>query len=874
MRPDDRELDEELRAHLALSIRERVERGEEPAAARRAALGEIGPIGEVRDAMHRVWYSRWSDAVVALAGDMRLAVRSLARAPGLAVTVVVTLALGIGANAAIVSVFQEVLLRPLVNRAEDRLVYIHQGAPGLEIDNLTFSVPEIADLKARARSIDTFGDFSTIDLTMIGLGDPRVVHAGVVSGTYFDVMGLRPALGRLLTPADDGPAAAPAVVLTHRFWTNALNADPDIVGRTVRLGGRVATIVGVLEPSLPYPADTELIANVVTSPHHLDATMVTGRTHRMTELFGRLAAGATVEQARAELEALHATLMSEYPEAYPPGGQVRIDVTPLREQVTAAARPVLLILLGAAAFVFVIASSNVANLILARSVRRQGELALRAALGATSAALRRTLLAESLVLCGCGAALGIALAGPLLTLVARYASRFSVRALDVGVDAGLLWIGAGLAMVVALLLAFIPRLPTTQTPAGLGVATSSYRITPATGRRLRAFASAQVACSFVLLAGAGALLTSLASLRTVDTGYDTGQVLAFDLPTAGVGIDDAGELATYREMTRRIAALPGVEGASLGSVVPWRDAGRLGGFQFTVEGRTPAAGEEDPYARMRIVAPRFFGVVGVRLVAGREFTDADGGGDDPVVIVSERLATRLFPGRDVLNRTLWWTDPLWGEPQPRRIVGVVADVDDERVVPGEVLTVYEPVRQRGFAGRLFVRAAGDPYALVPAIAQVVREISPEQPLERPATLADIRAEVLAPDQLHATVVSGLAAVALAVAVVGLAGVVAFSVSTRTREFGLRLALGSTPQGVLATVLREGMTVVAVGMMAGLLGGYALARLVASAVDGVQVPGAAATGLAAVVLAGAALLGTLAPALRASRVNVLQALRTD
>ena len=298
MRPDDRELDDEIRGHLAISVKERIERGEDPEAARRAALLEFGYIPAIRDSMRRVWYGRWFEAVAALLRDIRVGVRSLRRAKGLAATVVVTLALGIGANAAIFSVVRGVLLRPLVNRDEDRLIYIRQSAPGLGVENTTFSVPEIDDFKSRAKTIAAFGDFSTIDFTLIGLGEPRTVKAGVVSGSYFDVMGLRPVLGRLLNASDDGPNAPGAAVLTYRFWTTALESDRSLVGRTISLGALTATIVGVLEPSVPYPADTEIIANVVTSPHHLGATMVTERTHRMTELFGRLAPGVTLERAR------------------------------------------------------------------------------------------------------------------------------------------------------------------------------------------------------------------------------------------------------------------------------------------------------------------------------------------------------------------------------------------------------------------------------------------------------------------------------------------------------------------------------------------------------------------------------------------------
>src|SRR3989454_3321227 len=391
--------------------------------------------------------------------ELKFPARSLSRTKGLAITVVLTLALGIGANAAIFSVVRGVLLKPLVNRDEDRLIYIRQSARGIGAENVTFSVPEIQDLRERVKTLSAFGDFSTIGFTMVGLGEPREVRAGVVGGSYFEVMGLRPVLGRLLDARDDGPNAAGAAVLTYRFWTAALKSDPSVLGKTIRLGARPATIVGVLEPSVPYPAETEIIANVVTSPHHLSATMVTGRVHRMTELFGRLAPGAALESARAELRAVHGAIVKAHPEAYSAKADFRIEAVRLRDQITARARTVLLVLLAASALVFVIACSNVANLILARTVRREGELAIRAALGAGTGALRRTLLAESLLLCGAGATLGVLSARPMVAVLARYASRFSVRALDLTVDSSLLWVGAALAVVAAVLLAFVPRLP-------------------------------------------------------------------------------------------------------------------------------------------------------------------------------------------------------------------------------------------------------------------------------------------------------------------------------------------------------------------------------------------------------------------------------
>src|ERR1051325_5954612 len=414
--------------------------------------------------------------------DLRVAAHSLIRTPGLPIAVVLTLALGIGANTAIFTLVRGVLLKPLVNRDEDRLLYIRQSAPGVDSDNTAFSVPEIQDLRDGVKSLSAFGDFSTIGFTVIGLDQPREVQAGVVGGNYFDVMGLHPVLGRLIEPQDDGPGAAGVVVLTYRFWTTAFKKDPSVIGKAIRLdsgalGNRSATVIGVLEPCVPYPQDTEIIANVVTSPHHLSATMVTGRIHRMTEVFARLAPGATLDQARAELRTVYEVMVKENPEAYSPKANFQIGAKLFHDQITSGARTVLLMLLAASGLVFVIACSNVANLILTRTVRREGELIIRAALGASTGALRRMLLAESLLLCTAGAALGVISAYPMVAILARYASRFSVRALDLTVDSSLLGVGAALAVVAAVILAFVPRLPSADTSSGHSLSPATARIT-------------------------------------------------------------------------------------------------------------------------------------------------------------------------------------------------------------------------------------------------------------------------------------------------------------------------------------------------------------------------------------------------------------
>ena len=820
--------------------------------------------------------------------DLRIAFHSLMRSKGLATIVILTLALGIGANAAIFTLVRGVLLKPLVNRDENRLMYIRQSASSMGEDNTTFSVPEIKDIEASVHSVSEFGDFSTMSFTMVGLGEPRVVQGGVAGGNYFEVMGLRPVLGRLIGPRDGGPDAAGVIVLTYRFWSTVYKKDPGVIGKTVRLssiGDRSATVIGVLEPCVPYPADTEIISNLVTSPHHLSATMVTGRVHRMTELFGKLAPGVTLDQARTELLTAYASMQKDHPEAYPDRDGYRIDAKMLRDQITSGARTVLLVLLAASGLVFIIACSNVANLILARTVRREGELSIRAALGASTGALRRMLLAESLLLCGAGAAIAVMIAQPLVTILARYASRFSVRALDLTVDSSLLWVGVVLAVVAAAILAFVPRLPSANASNGMNLASGSVRITSSTSRRQRIFAVTQIAASFVLLAGACMLITTLIALQTIQTGVDTRHVLAIDVPPPSYGRTPQQVLDFYKEAIRQIDALPGVSETAVGMIAPWRDANDFGvGLQFSGDGHVH--GKDDPRALWRTISPGFFNALGVPIIAGRDFNALDDQDREPVVIVSATLAQSMFPGQDPIGRHVYWTDPVLEFmdgtasekarfTSPHRIIGVAADVDDAHIVPVPTSTIYSSFADGGmYGGHLFIHTTANPYSLVTPVTQIIRQMSADEPVEHAATLEDIRAKVLAPDRLNSLVFGVFAGVALLIAVVGVAGVLAFSVSARTREFGIRLALGSQPENLLKGVVAEGVVMAVVGVLAGAAFGLVVSRVAGSYFGDLKMPGALPVIVSAFVLLGAAVIASMLPAARAARVDVIQALRSE
>jgi predicted permease len=471
-----------------------------------------------------------------------------------------------------------------------------------------------------------------------------------------------------------------------------------------------------------------------------------------------------------------------------------------------------------------------------------------------------------------------------VAILARYASRFSVRALDLTVDSSLLWVGGALAIIAAVILAFVPRLPSANSPNRLSLSSGSVRITSSTSRRQRIFAVTQVAASFVLLAGACMLITTLIALQTARTGLDMRHVLAINVPAMTYGKTPQQVVEFYKESIARIDALPGVKKTAFGMVVPWRDGGF--GLQFSSDGHVPASGEEDPRAQWRTISPGFFAAQGVPILAGRDFNALDGETSEPVVIISETLAKRMFPNQDPVNRHVRWTDPLLRfvpgtDTQklrlvaPHRIIGVTADIDDEHMVPEPTLTVYSTFEESPlFGGRLFIHTGGDPYALVTPVTQVIRGMSADQPVEHAATLEDVRAEVLTPERLNSLVFAVFAAVALAIALVGVAGVLAFSVSARTREFGIRLALGSQPRQLLKGVIAEGAVMAVSGVLAGAAFGYVAARLAGSYLLEVKIPGALPVVLSAFVLMTAAMVASWLPAARTARIDVIQALRAD
>jgi putative ABC transport system permease protein len=807
--------------------------------------------------------------------EARQSVRGLVRSPLFSVTFVITLALGVGVNSAMFSVLYGVLLRPLQNSHADRIIYIRQIAESLGSLNVRFSVPEIDDFRKHARAIETFGTFSILSFTLNGLGDPRQVRAGVVDGDYFGVMGLRPVLGRLLGPNDDGPTAAGAVVLSHRFWI-ALGADPGVVGQSVRLGAREATVVGVLEPAPPYPDDTEVIANVVTSPHHLSATMVTDRQHRMTDLFGRLAPGSTVESARSEIRLMHRRMSAAFPADYPADQSLSVTAVPLLEQMTAHARPSLLLLFGMAACVLLLACANVGGLLMTRLAQRARELSLRVALGASRVRLRASLLLECLVLSLAGAALSIVFALPVARMVASFSERYTVRALDAPLIEAALVFGVIVALVAAAAVALLVPIGTTH-HYQLPQQGSRFGPSRAARRVQHSLVGVQIAISFVVLTGAGLFGSSVIALRDVNTGYNGDHVLALDVPLIPRGGGSSSQ-TFYRELERQVAALPGVTSVAVGSMVPLaEDGGYFNSLEFAAEGAIRPDGMTHR-AHFRSVSPSYLATLGVPLLSGRAFNEGDRVDAEDVVIVSKTLVERVFDGRDPVGRYLRWTDPKMKfggiETTPRRIVGVVGDVRELALERAPEMLIYHPFDQEPLGGRLFVRTSGDPHRLEQAIVKTARALAGHQPVAVRGTLGDIRARVIEPTLVTTLLIGALGIVAAAIAMVGIFGVFAYSVSRRTREFGTRLALGAEPRDITVRVISEALIVCGAGIAIGVGGAFWFGRAMSSMLFGVRPSDPLVHALTAVLLLSVGAAASAIPAIRASRVDPAVSLRTE
>jgi putative ABC transport system permease protein len=878
----ERDLDEELRYHLERQTEENVRQGMPRDAARAAALRALGGVEYRKEQVRDTRGTRWLEE---FAGDVRFAVRGLRRSRGFSTAVILTLALGIGANTAMFTLLRGTLLRPLPNRDGGRLLYLRQSAPGAEQVDLSFSVPEVGDYRT-ARTLSKIAEYSqAVPFTLVGKDGHAVrAHVAVVTGNYFDVLGLDPAFGRLTSAHDDGAATAPVAVVSHRYWMEHFGGDSTIVGRVVRLNEKETTVVGVLQPAPDYPRPTDIFVNTVTSPHHLSATMVTDRNHRMSELFARLAPNATVGQARDELRRIAENMFRDHPDAYQKAAHFEISVTPLRDAMNERASLIFWLLMAAALFVLLIACANVANLTLMRGINREREMVVRAALGAGSARLRRLLLAENLTLALIGAAVGVVVAFAGLKLLVSFAAQFTPRSEEVRVDGLVLAVTLVTTVLVAIALSFVPRvggrhaMSTSLLPTGGGRRTTLGR-----GRQRvqQSLVVAQIAVCMMLLTGAGLLARTIGKLSSVATGVRVDHLLTIDLPLNGDLLNQIMKqpqnLARYERIRDRVAALPGVQSATLSSSAPLRPG--LMDMDVIAENHPIAPNQLTPHARYHAASPGYFATAGIPILAGREFASTDRRESPKVVILSRAFAQQLFGAESPIGKHVAYTGKLL-KMSPftddwRIVVGVAGDTRDRGLENDVTPTIYEPYAQDVIVWTsLVVRTSSDPQIAQPMILHAIRDVEPAQIIDRVATVEQIRDEDVAPRRLNAMFITAFGALAFLIAMVGIAGVLAFSVSSRTSEIGIRMSLGADAARVRRMILGEGGVLLGAGLIVGFAGALFAARVLRGLLFGITPHDPATLAAVACALAAVGLAACWMPAARAARVDPAVALRAE
>jgi len=727
------------------------------------------------------------------------------------------------------------------------------------------------------KSLEEIVEFGDWTFNVLGRGEPHRAVAGLVTANFFEVLGMRPLLGRVLQPQDRGEGAEPVAVLTYEYWQRVFGGDPGVLGQSLDLTAKVATIVGVLEPGAHYATRRrqDFYANYTTNGHYSSATMEDERRHRMTDVFAKLAPGATLEEAQAELNHALAGFRVDYPDDYPDDWALEVVVTPWKDELVARARPTLILLLGAAGFVLVIACANVANLTLARALRRERELAVRAALGAGGARLRMQLFLESLVLAIVGGGLGLLLAFGLLDALRAYTSRFTNRTGEIAIDAGVLTFTLLVAVLTAVVFSLIPGLVPARR-LGAALAAGAARATASGARRFlqRALVTSQLAVSFVLLVGAGLLVRTLWNLHAVDPGYELDSVLSVEAPV--VFDDPRADVRRFADEAQvQLGGLPTVEAVALTQAAPLSSGERFP-IQLNVEGvaQDPQAGA--PPALFEGVSPEYFRALGIDVVRGRAFTAADSGEAPQVAILNESAARHYFGDVDPIGKRVSYSfgggfqfNPAW-----LTLVGVVADARVTSVDETGKHVLYLPEAQSFPAQAVLVRTAGDPRPVTPQVIETLRALDPARPLEHVFTLAELRDESLAPQRLNATLFVIFAALALFIAAVGVAAVLAFTVSTRRRELGIRAALGAVPLRLLGMVLRDGGIMATVGLLLGAAGSIVLTRFLQGQLYEVRPLDAATFIAVAAVLLAVALIAALVPARRATKTAPVEVLRAD
>jgi len=868
----ERDMDRELRFHLEMEIEENVRRGMSLPEARREALVRFGGVEKFKEECRDV---RGAPLAESLLQDVRYGARILYRNPGFTLVAVLTLGLGIGANTAIFSVIYGVLMRPLPYKDGNQLVIVQQQAPLAHVLNVPFSVKEVQDYREQNQTLDAVVEHHSMSFTLLGGQEPQRVQTGVVSANFFDVLGVKPLLGRTFVDADDEHGSDAVIVLSYQYWRQSHGGDPSIVGRTFQMNNRPHTVIGVLPPIPQYPNEQDVYMPTSHCPTRSSEQFMSNRNARMMSVFGRLKPGVPLAQAQADLSTLASNLQKQYPDSYPANRGYAASVVPLQDELTRRAKPTFLILLGTAGLVLLIACANVANLTLARLMRREREMAIRAALGAGRGRLIRQLLTESVLLSFAGGVLGLVLAAGGLQLLVSFAARFTTRASEIRIDGFVLLFTLLVSVATGLIFGLMPAFSSDRNLTGTlkeGGGRSSAGLRRQRVRNL--LIVAQVGVSFILLIWAGLMLRSLIKLQHVNPGFDPERVLAMRIsPNWSKFNTNEETLALLLRILDKARSEPGVLSAALGSTFPLNQLGITNGpFNrgFQIEGRPIPDGELLPQADFRTASTDYFETVRQPLVRGRTFNEGDKDKAVPVAVINQSTVRHRWGDEDPIGRRLSFDrGQTW-----LTVVGVVGDVRQyglDREPPDEI---YIPLAQAQFGGNLLVRTAADPMSIAKLMREAVYEVDSDTAVDRVQTLEQVRSDAVASPRLTAILLAMFAGLALVITAAGIAGVMALSVNQRTHELGVRLALGATPGKVLRMVMREGMSFVLVGLSVGLVGALLLGRLMSALLFAVE-PTDPITFLAvALVLIAVAAAACFVPARRVTSIDPMLALRSE
>src|SRR5579864_8197083 len=826
---------------------------------------DFGNTLRVREQSREAWGWNWLDHFTQ---DVRYGLRMLRKNPAFAAVAVIALGLGIGANTALFSVVYGVLLKPLPYAQGQDLVVLHQGM-STNIHEIGFSVKEIADYRQQSKLLAQLAEFHGMSFILLGGQEPDEVRTGVVSAHFFDLLGIKPYLGRLFTDADDKPGADPVLVLSYPYWQNRFGGDPDIVGRHFHMNDKVHTVVGVLPPIPQYPRENDVYMPTVACPYRSDPRTIAERKARMLRVFGRLKPGTDLKSGNADISGVAARMQHANPGDY--SGTLTANMQGLQRELTQRARPMLWILLATAGLVLLIACANVANLTLARTMRREQELAVRAAVGANRSRLVRQLLTESTLLSLAGGVLGLLLAWGCLGLLVKFAARFTTRASEVSISTPVLLFALVVSLLTGLAFgsvpAFFQRLNLINALKE-GTNTASGRSSRRTARN--ALVIGQVALTFILLIGAGLMIRSFIKLQQVDAGYDADRVLTANVPLNFSRYTRDKLVDFFNRVTTRLEGSPGIQAVAFNSSgAPLSDRGMQSTVHFTIQGHAPVAKGPGPQADTNIMSPDAFRVLGVPLISGRLFTPHDTK-DKPVVIISRSLAHHYFASEDPLGQRITVDD----DKDPLTIVGVVGDVKQYGLEQEPVDTIYAPITLSPMAGTLLVKTADDPLNHVKQLRDAVYAVDPEQPISDVKTLDELRWDSIAGTRLTSLLLLLFATLALIIAAAGLSGVTALLVSQRTREIGIRMALGAQRTSVLNMFVLQAMKVIGLGLLIGVAGALLGSRLIETFLFSTPPTDPLTFAGVAMVFVAVALVASYIPARRVTKVSPLIALRSE